>query len=112
MLSKNQLNELLAKIAATAKMVFGEQLNDIILFGSYARGDFDEESDVDILLTVACENEELPALKKALYRQLSALSLDNDIEISVCVTRASIYEKHKSTYPFYENIETEGIKIA
>ena len=112
MLLKEQLDESLSDVVKAAKTVFGDKLNDVILFGSYARGDFDEESDVDIMLTVDCSTNELPGLKKNLYRDISEISLRNDIEISVCVTSAPIYQKHKSTYPFYENIEAEGIKIA
>jgi predicted nucleotidyltransferase len=32
--------------------VFGDRLREIRLFGSYARGDADEESDVDVLVVV------------------------------------------------------------
>ena len=32
--------------------VFGERLRDVRLFGSYARGDADEDSDVDLLVVV------------------------------------------------------------
>jgi predicted nucleotidyltransferase len=34
---------------STLKSYFGDRLTDVILFGSYARGDQDAESDVDLL---------------------------------------------------------------
>jgi predicted nucleotidyltransferase len=38
------LNELIERV----RPVFGDKLKKVILFGSYARGDYDAESDVDI----------------------------------------------------------------
>ncbi|WP_324735516.1 nucleotidyltransferase domain-containing protein [Thermococcus sp. SY098] len=29
---------------------FGDRIEEIIVFGSYARGDYDEESDIDVLI--------------------------------------------------------------
>jgi len=32
--------------------LYGPRLRDVLLFGSYARGDFDSESDVDVLVVL------------------------------------------------------------
>ena len=48
MCTQMQLNSLLSEFLKSSKELFGEKLKDIILFGSYARGDYDDESDVDI----------------------------------------------------------------
>ena len=44
------------------KKVFGEKFQSVILYGSYARGDYDEESDIDIMITVDMSREELKKL--------------------------------------------------
>ena len=49
MCSKNELQIILSEIAAVAKETFGEKLDSVILYGSYARGDYTPESDVDIM---------------------------------------------------------------
>ena len=43
MCTKNQLDEIISKIVAFSKEIFGEKFQNVILYGSYARGDFDEE---------------------------------------------------------------------
>ena len=52
MCSKNELQIILSEIAKTAKETFGEQLDSVILYGSYARGDYTPDSDVDIMILV------------------------------------------------------------
>lgn len=52
MCSKNDLNIILSELAAAYKEVYGADVVQILLYGSYARGDYDENSDVDIAAIV------------------------------------------------------------
>ena len=49
MCSKNELNILLKKLADIYREVYGEDIVRIVLYGSYARGTYDQYSDVDIV---------------------------------------------------------------
>ena len=57
MCSKNELNILLKKLADIYREVYGEDIVRIVLYGSYARGTYDQYSDVDIALK---SGEEIP----------------------------------------------------
>ena len=59
MCSQSELNQILDVFVAKAKARFCNSLKNVILFGSYARGDFDAELDVDIvmLFNIPRENE-------------------------------------------------------
>ena len=46
------LRSALEAYAARLREVFGHRLRDVRLFGSYARGEADEDSDVDVLVLV------------------------------------------------------------
>lgn len=52
MCSRQELNIILKKIAEAYRSVYGNDLITVIMYGSYARGDFDAESDVDIVSIV------------------------------------------------------------
>ncbi|HED36937.1 MAG TPA: nucleotidyltransferase domain-containing protein, partial [Ignavibacteria bacterium] len=46
-INNKKLNYLLPELEKRIKDSFGDKLKKIILYGSYARGDYDSESDVD-----------------------------------------------------------------
>ena len=47
------------KFAQTMKVLFGEHLNKVIVYGSYARGDYKKNSDVDIMILVDLSETEI-----------------------------------------------------
>lgn len=44
------MKELLDKYIAELKKIYGTHLQEVILYGSYARGDFKDDSDIDIMI--------------------------------------------------------------
>ena len=45
-------NEILKKYVEDVHKIYGERLKSVILYGSYARGDFGPNSDIDIMILV------------------------------------------------------------
>lgn len=113
MCSKNDLQFILSEIAKTARETFGEHLDSVILYGSYARGDYTPESDVDIMILVKdIAPEELWRYKKSIIRKESELGLDYDLLISAYVKDIETFNKYLDVLPFYQNVMKEGIKVA
>ncbi|MDD6135663.1 MAG: nucleotidyltransferase domain-containing protein [Lachnospiraceae bacterium] len=52
------------------------------LYGSYARGDYTSESDIDIMIVLRCEKDKVKSYKKQGNRVASKIGSENDVEAS------------------------------
>ena len=87
------------------------QIVDIVLYGSYARGDFSEGSDVDLVAVVHGARPDLQEKLKRVWDVSAELGLDNDVVISPTVIPYEEFMKYQKTLPYYRNITEEGRKV-
>jgi predicted nucleotidyltransferase len=111
MCSQEQLNEILMKTRLFSADLFGDKLVSVILFGSYARGDFDNESDVDIMVIVDMESKELAPYKYNYAHFGTELDLEYDVFNSFLLLDKVTFEQWKHMIPFYVNIMREGVTV-
>ncbi|MBR1477053.1 MAG: nucleotidyltransferase domain-containing protein [Lachnospiraceae bacterium] len=88
--------------------MISDDLKKIILFGSYARGDYTEESDIDIAVLLNCEREESAKYKSGLVALSAEMDLENMTVVNFTCIPYSEFNARKGYYPFYANIEREG----
>ncbi len=86
------------------------KLRDAYLYGSYARGDFHEWSDIDILLTVDMTPEELAKHRHAISVVNNELSLKYDVTVSATAKPLTHFNYFADALPYYRNVLREGIK--
>ena len=111
MCTEHQLNEIKQIVIECYEKTYGKNIVDIILYGSYARGDFLETSDIDVTAIVRGERKELQEKLKEVWDVTAEVGLENDVVISPTVIPHDEYMKYKDTLPYYRNIAEEGQKI-
>lgn len=102
---------ILEETAIACNMAFPKPIQQAYLFGSYARGDYHAESDIDILLTVD-EDGSLYEYRRAAAKICSELSLKYDVMVSVTVKSDAQFRRYGDVLPFYRNVREEGIRCA
>lgn len=112
MCTQNQLEKILKTVANEVKAVLTDKLDCVILFGSYARGDYDDESDIDIMILADVDNADVNKYTRQIYDRIYELEIDLDSVLSLCIVPQDRFYKFKEILPFYRNVDREGVKVA
>ena len=108
-LSAEELTELLNELARGLKDLYGKRYRGLVLYGSYARGEADEGSDVDVLLLLDGEVDTVQELVCA-EEVKWPLSLQAGYTISLLPVSLAYYQE--SGEPFVRNVRREGVAVA
>lgn len=103
---ESAIDNLFYDVKRELKALFDKKLLEIILYGSYARGDYDDKSDIDIIALV--DEENLKKYDKEVLRINVDLSLRYDVDLSVVVENKSEFDLNREVIPLYKIIVREG----
>ena len=109
--ANQKLNKLTEDVVKVVKNVANEKVHKIYLYGSYARGDFDGESDIDIMVILDCKKNDVQSFRRRMCYYASRLGLEYDIEVSILMRDKENFYNNQDIMPFYQNIINEGIEI-
>ena len=87
--------------------VLGEDLKKVIVYGSYARGDYREGSDVDVMVLTSLTDEVIKPVEYKLYD----VAFDFLMDISIIVKNEEHFKYWLGALPFYDNVVKEGVVI-
>lgn len=93
------------------RRIMGGDLKKIIVYGSYARGDFEEDSDVDIMILTSLDRNQIKPIEYKLYDVAFDYFMEYGIDFSVIVKNEEHFQYWLGALPFYDNIEKEGVVI-
>ena len=91
--------------------IYGSHLRNVILYGSYARGDYNDYSDIDIMILVDLNDMDIKKYRHQLSDITFDINIDNDIDIKPMAVNAQHFDKWVGTYPFYSNVMEEGVML-
>jgi predicted nucleotidyltransferase len=101
--------EAIDEFVKRAKEKYGDGIEEIILFGSYARGDYNAESDIDLLVITSEERFKM-------QKGLSGIAVDILLETGVYISPKAVSTEEydfmkKINTGFYQNLSKEGVAI-
>jgi uncharacterized protein len=101
-----RVNAILSELRQELQALYGERLVKLILFGSQARGDAEDGSDVDVLVVLKGPVEAGKEISRTIDF-VSRLSLENDIVVSCLFIDEDRFLNRNG--PLLRNIRKEGI---
>ncbi len=102
------IEEILKKAKSTLQKIYGKRLKGIILYGSYARGDAVEGSDIDLIVLLDKMQNPVDELERC-SNEIHQLDFVYDTLISVIPFDLKQYNIRK--LPIILNAKKEGIPI-
>ncbi len=94
--------------------IIGKDLKQVILYGSYARGEQDkngEISDIDIMILVDVPEKKIKEIEQKVIDYSYDLDLEHDILLSPIIESVENYNNRIKYMTFYKNIEKEGVLL-
>jgi len=107
-ISMDKIREIAGKMWTHLRGRYGSKVEQVILYGSYARGDATSESDVDFLVVVD-DSLDPWEVRRSLDDVLLDILLKDGRLVSVLVVPKSFYESYHS--PFLKQVHKEGIPL-
>ncbi len=105
------IHDIVYKFAQQMRYIYGEMLKRVVVYGSYARGDYRDNSDVDIMILVDASDEEI----KKRFNDVCDLAFEYEMEYGIVISPLVKNEEHfmrwSETLPFYRNVRQEGMTI-
>lgn len=102
---------LIEQYVSEIRKIYGTHLRQVILYGSYARGDYRANSDIDIMILLDISDMEIKAYGQNLSYMTYDFNFENDIDIKPIAKNEAHFRKWSVNYPFYANIKKEGVVL-
>lgn len=105
------VNEKIQEFVKEIQQLLGERVKKIILYGSYARGDYNKQSDVDIMILTDLSFEEIENYRDKISDIAYDIELNTGIILSPIIKNIEKYNARVNFVPFYKNIQEEGVVL-
>ena len=73
--------------------IYGSHIKSVILYGSYARGDYTEDSDIDIMILLDISDIEIKKYRHQLSGMTYDYNMDYDLDIKTIAKNEENFKK-------------------
>ena len=110
-LTNQEVKKVVGDLCGSVASLFPQNKIEAILFGSYARGDAEPGSDIDVLILVDASRQDISARNWQVGDLAAELLLDYGVVVSPIVENRTYFNKNVDVVPFYRNVDREGMRL-
>lgn len=103
--------QVLEQFVQDIRRLLGDRVSKVILYGSYARGDYGAHSDIDLMILTRMTDKEIIKIEDQVFDLAYEYELKESIPISVNIKNIEHYEYWLGALPYYNNIRREGVVL-
>ena len=112
MCSSSEVQAIIDELHDSLAVLFPRQHFDIILFGSHARNEATEDSDIDVMFLLDTPRETIAEKSWQIGEIAANLLLAHGVVVSPIVENRDYFLSNINTLPFYSNIQREGVRMS
>ena len=102
-------HDIILEFSRQVKQILGKNLTKVILYGSYDRGDYTENSDIDIMILTTLTDMEIEKIENNIYDIAFDFQMKYFVDISVIIKNENQFNYWLGTLPFYDSVQREGV---
>lgn len=108
------INKIISEFITGVNDILGDRVKKIILYGSYARGDFNKSSDIDIMILTDLTDDEIGKYRDKIIDYAYDIEWNNnfDIDLSPLIKNIDKFNYWLEALPFYMNVQKEGVVLS
>ncbi len=103
------INKIASQIESALRDILRDKLKRIIIFGSYAREEFDNESDIDIMILI--KSSDVSQYEDYIDDIANDLTIEYEILVSIFLESEEQYYNDMEIQGLYRNVENEGLEV-
>ena len=94
------------------RKLLGNTIDSVIVYGSYARGDYSELSDIDVMILVTLTEEKIKKISDEISDMAFEYLMRFGADISPVIINVDHFNYWADTLPYYRSVRDEGVKLS
>lgn len=106
------IKEIMQQFADRVRGLLGNTLDSVIVYGAYARGDYSELSDIDVMILVTLTEEKIKKISDEISDMAFEYLMKFGVDISPVITNIDHFNYWVDNLPYYRNVRDEGVRLS
>ena len=106
------ITDIMQQFASSLKKLLGNTLDSVIVYGSYARGNYSELSDIDVMILVTLTEEKIKKISDEISDMAFEYLMRFGVDISPVITNIDHFNYWVDNLPYYRNVRDEGVRLS